>query len=285
MKIAVIGAGLFGSIQTRHLTALGHDVTLINTEISYSGSKPAACLIKPSWLASMQNSQIDSSFSLLDKYYGVKDIEFLVNGKIKNTVRWVNPSHILSEAYLKCSVTNIKKQGNLGYTLFLLPDNNDLQDIVLEVDCVVVAAGYWTFPLVNIFQAGLVTETMVGQAGCAHLYKGQLEQPFIKVWAPYKQLVGFNRDDKNVWIGDGAAIKWANWNSTHSSNNLARCNKAAPAGLKLVKSIFGIRPYVKDAKPCYIKEVAPRLWAVTGGAKNGTIAAGWAAHFVGENVR
>lgn len=285
MKIAIIGGGLFGSLQSRHLTALGHDVTLIDSRATCAGSGPAACLIKPSWLASMERHQIDTSFSLLDKYYGIKDIEFLVNGTVKNTVRWVNPSHILSEPFLEYEVVKVSLQKDLSYALLLSPNNPNTNDLIVIVDCVIVAAGYWTFQILNTFQTYLIKETMVGQAGCAHLYTGQLEQPFIKVWAPYKQLVGFNRDDQNVWVGDGAAIKHENWNSTHRVNNLKRCDEAAPAHMKRSKSMFGIRPYVKDAKPCYIKEVAPRLWAVTGGAKNGTIAAGWAAHFVGENIR
>jgi hypothetical protein len=44
----------------------------------------------------------------------------------------------------------------------------------------------------------------------------------------------------------------------------------------------GHRPYVKGAQPCYLKEHASGLWVVTGGAKNGTIASGWAASELGK---
>jgi hypothetical protein len=56
-----------------------------------------------------------------------------------------------------------------------------------------------------------------------------------------------------------------------------------------VKQLYGVRPYSKDAKkskkPCYLQEMQPGLWAATGGAKNGTIAAGWAADQISRRTQ
>jgi glycine/D-amino acid oxidase-like deaminating enzyme len=46
--------------------------------------------------------------------------------------------------------------------------------------------------------------------------------------------------------------------------------------------LTGLRPYVPGAKPCVLAEPHPGLWVVTGGAKNGTAAAGWAARKLSE---
>jgi glycine/D-amino acid oxidase-like deaminating enzyme len=149
----------------------------------------------------------------------------------------------------------------------------------VQVKLVVVAAGIWTkmfVPEVDV----------VGQAGIAWLRQANgIEEPFIKVWAPYKQIVAFNRGD-GLWIGDGLSLR--NWNDSYENASRERCDAAllrrsvwgpsinssqAPEVLKL----FGYRPYVKDAKPCLLKEVRKGFWVATGGAKNGTLAAGWCA--------
>lgn len=279
MRIGVIGTGLFGSIVARHLTELGHQVTTIDSRDPHAGSGPAACLIKPSWLNSLEKPQIEASFSLLDRYYGVTDIPFTVNGGLTSVVRWVNPARILRSPDYPAQVASVTYSAVQDGWAVNFAGQPPAAPPTLHFDGIVVAAGYWSFSLLGM------KDQMVGQAGCAHLYDGQIEKPFIKVWAPYKQLVGFNRDPDHIWIGDGAAIKRENWNEDHRVKNRIRCDSSRPGPAPHFRSMFGIRPYVKDAKPCYINEVQDGLWVVTGGAKNGTIAAGWAAHFVGENMR
>ena len=275
MRVLVIGTGLFGSIIAQHLRCQGREVVTADCGKKEAGSGPAACLIKPSWLGSMEKQQTEASLSLLDQHYGVTDLDFQVGLGVTNKVHWVNPSLILRQPDIIGTWDGkYQAEGEKFTTCFIKHDRT--WGVVKDIDRIIVAAGVWTFQLLGYNGA-----EMSGQAGQSHLYFGQVAAPFIKVWAPYKQLVGFNRTGTHIWVGDGASIKQKNWTAEYSLKNTVRCNAAVPHNMR-TRSMYGVRPYVKGAKPCFMEEVRPRVWAVTGGAKNGTVAAGWAAHHLGN---
>ena len=119
--------------------------------------------------------------------------------------------------------------------------------------------------------------------GMALLFPGNHPpRGIIKPWAPYRQLVGFDRGD-GLWVGDGTAIKVGNWTPQREAEVMAREYKLARrigdvAPADEMQRLYGIRPYSKEAKPCLLGEVSPGLWVASGGAKNGTVAAGYCAH-------
>lgn len=274
--VVVVGAGLFGSIAAKALAGAGLTVVSVDDSRPGAGSLPAACLMKPSWFSSMGKDKFEPSLELLDRIYGVKDISFKV-GLLRATVHWCDPAQILGDEEVPVyreKVTALTRTSS-GWAVSL-----EGREAALEARSVVVAAGVWTSELVRSQALG----GLVGRAGVAFRWQDmQLEEQFITPWAPYRQTVGFNISSTEVWVGDGSAIKPENWNEERQNVSFARCAKAidrtgfGDREQGRVKALYGIRPYIAGVKPCLLEEVEPGLWALTGGAKNGTISAGWAA--------
>lgn len=271
----VIGAGLFGQIITKALHEQGREVLMLDNQLPGAGSKPAACLMKPSWFSSMGKDKYDPALKLLDELYGIVDLKFDLVPKITRgkpiasaTVHWIPPSRILDHVSTYDTVFSIRK-------------NMVVCDIrgVLSAPLIIVAAGIWTERLLPQYK-------QLGQKGAAFVWKGKyINNPFIRPWAPYKQLVAFNRGD-GVWVGDGTAIKQENWTSERTKQCLRRCEDAMEGHIlstvEQPKPLLGVRPYFKNHKPCLLEEVEPGLWVASGGAKNGTVAAGYCAHIIRE---
>lgn len=271
--IVVIGAGLFGQIIAKELMeSKGQQVILVDAGHKNAGSKPAACLMKPSWFSSLGKDVYDPALALLDRLYGVQELKFKLGPTKVGGVMWVNPRHVLSLPVFKAKVTYIIP-GYAGWTV--CTDEG-------FIDCkkVIIAAGVWTNSLIQV-------ENLKGQAGAAFTWslpKGEDFEPFIRPWAPYKQLVGFKRGPRELWVGDGTSIKMENWTGERTTMCRSRCAKAVDKPIAETKTLYGIRPYVKDAKPCYLKMEHSGLWVATGGAKNGTLAAAWCAHTISETM-
>jgi glycine/D-amino acid oxidase-like deaminating enzyme len=262
-------------------------VMLIDDKRPLSGSKPAACLMKPSWLTSMTTDQLDKSFALLDQLYQLERVPFtLDNLKIDMSVTRIRPSKV-GEAVSKFAhegkVALVRDDGNKVYCDFRQG---------IEARHVVLACGSWAHELAPW------APTPKQQAGWAFTWQGEHKPPnVIKLWAPYRQLVVFNREDGEVWAGDGSALKperLTDWERRDES--MMRCVRAAfpntgmPSQLEGDKRteqerrfseanvISGIRPYTEKSEgaPCFF-ETRGRVTVITGGAKNGTMAAGWCA--------
>lgn len=258
--VIVIGAGLFGSVIAAAFRSRGEDVLVIDDNRTGSGSKPAACLMRPSWFSSLGKEVYKPSLELLDQLYGVKDLPFKTAvGTV--SVHWCNPVSILKGFDLRDTVRKISPSGKSWRV--------ELPRRMETAKCVVVAAGIWSQILAPV-EGGLV-----GQAGMACLWpKERLEQPFIKVWAPYKQISAFNRGD-GLWVGDSNSVRMDKWSPVYVKATEQRCSSAVKLTSAPVQ-LYGVRPY-SSMKPCYLKETKPGLWVATGGAKNGTLAAGWCA--------
>lgn len=266
----VIGAGLFGQIIAKALRADGRDVMLVDACYPMAGSRPAACLMKPSWFSSLGKDVYEPSLQLLDDLYGVQDVVFETRPKLaKVTVHWIPPTKILIHKYIQDEVVSI------NHTMVQLKMRG-----WFEAPLIVVAAGIWTEQLLPQYK-------QIGQQGVAFLWKNrELGRPFIQPWAPYRQMVGFDRGD-GYWFSDGTAIKQENWTSEreHASWNRAVGATGCEEGFAdRAEAIMGIRPYAKGHKPCLLEEVRPGLWVASGGAKNGTLAAGYCAHIIREQT-
>lgn len=297
-RIAVIGAGLFGCIITHRLIADGHEVVQFDDAKPGRASAPAACLMKPSWFSgAMPRRESEAALALLDDLYGVQDLQFALRptrGLV--TVHWVDPRHILgngqrrrdfaSYTTVHGTVERIIANGGGTWMVSAVYNGNRLRP--QHVNKVVVAAGVWCDDiLVGVSRAempeAIHVDGLQGRAGSAFLWPEKCLPmdglPFIAPWAPYKQIVGFDRGD-GIWVGDGSSIKPENWTPEHSRKSRLRC--LGQLNLQrhvdeLPTELHGIRPYVPGAKPCYLAEHHEGVWVCTGGAKNGTIAAAWAA--------
>ena len=256
----IIGGGLFGSVIAKALLALKYDVCVIDGGHEDAGSKPAACLMKPGWFASLGRDIYDPALKTLDALYGLQEVQFKL-GPAMVKVFWIPPRKILQAIpFVQGRVSRYTRQGKYWQITLM-------GGVVLQASLLIVAAGIWTELLVpEVRQKGM--------AGIAFLWPKSVVSPFIKPWAPFKQIVAFNRDD-GAWISDGSAILLKNWNDAREQACFSRCvaTQKLPAD---PTRLFGLRPY-HVAKPCYLEEVRPKLWVATGGAKNGTLAAGWCA--------
>lgn len=285
MKIAVIGCGLFGSIIGAELAHCGPNVTWFDDGRPMAGSKPAACLIKPSWLSSMTKPQIDDALELLDRLYGVRELTFntgLPSPLGTTTIRWVDPRQVLTWPGSKhnVKVTGIKVLGDNRFNI-----HSEGAVFGETFDRVVVCTGYWAgHELVSHMHNHVVK----GQVGAAMLWPKITRDVFpnkIKVWAPYKQLVAFDRGD-GIWCGDGSAIIPENWSAERQLQTMQREAHFVERSVTSGSVLVGTRPYVKlDKKvPCLVEQLSPGLWLATGGAKNGTMAAAWAAERVRDQL-
>lgn len=268
----IIGGGLFGQVIARGLRRQGRDVLVLDNREADAGSRPAACLMKPSWFSSLGKDVYDPALHILDELYGLCDLEFVTRPKlVRVKVHWVPPSEILGGRARNAQAVRVDSG------LVVLETGE-----AITTRLVVVAAGIWTERLLPQYR-------QVGQKGVAFRWSdAHIPQPFIQPWAPYRQLVAFNRGD-GLWVSDGTAIKAENWTLERLDVSRLRATKSVSrhiAGRWPSDIMTGIRPYAKGHKPCLLEEVEGMrgVWVASGGAKNGTLAAGYCAHIIRERT-
>jgi len=271
--VVVIGGGIFGQTIAAELRSQGRRVLVIDDWQPQAGSIPSACLMKPSWLESISTEVQDRAYETLDRHFGVHSLTFKVGPVKLDTVRWCDPRKILTGITLRGRATSVSDK-----RVHALVDG---RPVILEPRAVVVAAGSWCNQLVKEMPP------VQARMGAALLWrKRQIPANFISPWAPYRQLVAFNLGE-DVWVGDGTAVKPESWSRIREVEIQRRC--AGKVGFthedfSSYDFLIGRRPYmpkkVMEGKPCYLSSHEGVIVA-TGGAKNGTIAAGWAAHAIG----
>lgn len=259
----VIGGGLFGCITTRKLRSEGRSVLLIDKCHLIAGSKPAACLIKPGWLNGFGKPEvIEQGMVALDDLYGTKDLTFKI-GPLKTNIHWVDPKQILSEEKIYGDVVKVTLDG----TVILSTGET------FTANTVIAATGIWAN---EILPMEAKIQNLSNKDGVAFTWQGKVDPPEIMPWAPYRQLIKFNRADDEIWISDGTS-------NSHLLSNVPasmaifermknRCQKFS-GRIDLPKIVAGSRPYIKMDEKVYIKRVSNALWVINGGAKNGTFGA------------
>jgi glycine/D-amino acid oxidase-like deaminating enzyme len=261
--VIIVGGGLFGSIAGAALRDAGMDVLIIDDGRPRSGSRAAGCLMKPSWLQKMGKDNVEQSFRLLDRLYGLRTVS-LKAGPVTVGAEWINPDEVLNGRLVECFPYRVAKVSSFpgGNRVRLNPDLKPI-----DAKHVIVACGAWTRQLIH----GV---PVVGKVGLSLRLFKEVEDNRISVWAPYKQLVRFSQDGFH-WAGDGTAILEKNWDGLREEQSTKRISDFAGQGGGEVR--VGIRPFAQTSDPAALEEVAPGLWSLTGGGKNGTAAAGWAA--------
>lgn len=264
--VVIIGAGLFGSIIGAWLARAGHSITIYDAEEPQWGSGPAACLMRPSWLGKLSGKELNRALSVLNQLYGLRAlIAQLPLGRTAQ-LSWVPPDAILGDKtrYIKARVISVV---GTPWPQYLLEGG-----AVGSAKTIIVAAGVWC--------KALVGTPVTAQAGYAFTWDLPTARPDVKIrpWAPYKQLLSFMITPQKLWAGDGSALKPESWTEERRMASLKRCSDFV--GLQgFATQHYGLRPYVKGlAAPALVEQVAPGLWVATGGAKNGTAGAAWAAH-------
>lgn len=274
--VLVVGGGIFGSVIARHLSeGLGLSVILVDDHRPERGSAPAGCVIKPSWISSMSKPDLSAGLDLLERYYGVRRVEFvLIPGRKQVVAYRVEPSAILHNASYTVVRGSILRLMDHGTSVSCSMKDSELLGGYAR--WAVVAAGLWTPALCPWV-------TTWGRWGWA--FRGMpVDEPVISLWAPYKQVVAFNMDDGMSWSGDGSALVESSFRQDYRrASSEARVRRYVS---RITSTMPGVRPYANLVKgaPCLVSPRG-RIIAVTGGAKNGTIAAAWAARRVEEIMR
>lgn len=269
-NIIVVGNGLFGSIAATLAAKSGHTVTVVSAEVPHSASKASGCVLAPSWLNSMERSQIDTAMGVLHDLYPVHELAFKTNLFKTFKAKRVSRDDVLVQPDTTAVVTQVGD----GWVQI---GSEKLRGKVL------VAAGVWSFDLL-----GVTDHVMKGLWGASLTVKAQIDEPRIHVYAPYRQAVAFNLDKRHVWVGDGTALSASTWakeqdnrvfQTAHRAHALFGLpNPSVDAEARLIRSTVGVRPYVEGFKAGFFQRLHPNTWVSTGGAKNGTVLAAWQAH-------
>lgn len=274
VDVLIVGAGLFGSVIRDALGRQGMDVMTIDDHRPMSGSTPAACLMKPSWFSGLGPKVYNPALELLSSLYTMHELEFQIAPAVKSLVYWIHPGAILTQGGINRTgrVTGITPNGDGRWLVSYLPGLSQQGSGEVLARRVVVACGIWTSELAPV-------DGLEPRVGAAWIWQDpkQTQERFINVWAPYRQIVAFHRDPGELWVGDGTALKAMSMTNQQRVASRQRCASAVGRDESEPRELAGIRPYVKGAKPAYLQEHMPGLWVATGGAKNGTLAAGWCA--------
>jgi glycine/D-amino acid oxidase-like deaminating enzyme len=266
----VVGCGIIGATISAALRLKGLDVLTIDDSRPLSGTRPSGGHLKPSWFGGMKRGDYEPAMELLSDVWGLIQEEFQVQTvlgtfSLPTLVYRVDTDKVLAAPRTVGRVVSIQLKAQ--YPLVELDNGDEWTSRYL-----VVATGAWVTefcPRVKV----------TPRQGVSFRFRGELPKPFIKPWAPYKQVVAHQQTDKEIWIGDGSAILPTNWDDDRTQKCLRRCEKAlGDIQATQVSKSHGLRPYceVRNA-PCLFLQLAPRVWCVTGAGKLGTIAAGWAA--------
>ena len=260
----VIGGGIVGTTIGLALRNTGMKGQIVDDGRSMGGTAPSGGHLKPSWLGGMSKQQYEPAIELLADTWDLLEEQFVIRPTgIKTTVYRIDTDKVLAVPKL---VQRARKLGDLkGFPMVSLGKSS------YRCKLLVIAAGVWCNELV---ETGL--EITLKQ-GVSFRVAGKVT-PFIKPWAPYKQVVAHQQNLNSIWIGDGSTILAKNWTPERTQQCRKRCATALGSN-RVQRTITGIRPYVKKLKgvPCVVKQIYKRVWVATGAGKLGTIAAGWAA--------
>lgn len=269
--VIVVGAGIMGATIGQAYRNQGRKVLIVDDSRPMAGTSPSGGAIKPSKLTGLNSEDEEAAIQTLRELYGLEEIQF----EIKPTGGFVKVS---TYQLNMDKVFDVETEGDIAQCLEKGPAVK-FQDMgVVQAKLVVVATGIWASELLpEVFDG-----KMEGKTGVSFLFEGRIKQPFVKPWAPYKQITihNYRLDGRNyIWASDGSALKSENWTEERTNQCKERCMSALGITKEPVEVTLGIRPFHKDKpKPCFLKEVRPNVWAATGAGKFGCISAGWAAN-------
>lgn len=279
VDVVVVGGGLFGSAAYHALERAGCDVLMVDDMRLGRGSEPAGCLMKPSWLSSLSKEQILQSMDQLDELYGVESVPFnlLPTRSLALDIKRVRPSQVLApkkfHRYSKVvSVAQVNKVVSV----------RTADDTYFYAKHVILACGQWGNQLAP-------TLAVKAQWGWSFLWDKVWPGPgILQPWAPYRQLIGFQIEPSLVWSGDGTALKAESFTNDRLAVSLNRVASALGYSVEQdgPRVLAGGRPYAERTPglPC-VFEQDRRIFLINGGAKNGTIAAGWCAAELVKRVK
>lgn len=270
-RVIIVGAGLFGSIMGRWLERANFPVVYIDDLRPGAGSPASAGLIKPSWLQGFGDAG-KIGLTVLDDLFGLGTIRFKVLG-VPVDIHHVDPARVLvlvrgqDRNLLRGTVTKVGD----GYVEWA---HHEFAPTMRLDGTVVVSTGAWANELI----ANL--PRMQRLMGTAFFYKGQIDEPILDVWAPYKQVKVFSRPGNLIWAGDSTGLLPSSYTHTRKEESRRRVEKYlfnADIIPILSHEITGSRPYIPAMREGLFERVHQHTFVATGGGKMGTVLAGYHA--------
>lgn len=297
-RACVIGAGLYGSQIATALEERGYLVVVVDDKRPLSGSAAAACLIKAEWIKGLGSAVTVPAFQFLTSHYKQYKPGWVNPLNQMNGAFYYEPREILRKDLVEATVVNVLPNG-YGATVVVDVDDPDTVpyaefaygirggsfEVKTTFDVVVVATGVWTPELLRHIPHHGVEVT--GKIGTALTWNGSLPcQSFVSPWAPYKQIVGLQRNH-DYWLGDGSALLVKSYTEERKNQSTRRCIaeilKQVPQLAFPDQVIDGIRPYTDDIHGV-CRQVHPGIWAATGARKNGTLLGAYCAQKIAKEV-
>ncbi len=269
LDCVIIGGGVIGATISKSFTKQGIDHVILDCRKEMAGTTPSGGHLKMSWLG-MKEQEYTPLLHHLDNIWGLCEDEFVVYPSKKKEKVYRLDTDLVTN-YYQCAneeVINIEQVNN--YPTVITAQTR------YRCRMLIVAAGVWSKDLLSKHTNKL--RDLKAKQGVSFRFSGKID-PFIKPWAPYKQITCHQQSLNEVWIGDGTAILAKNWTQEIVDRCRSRCTQELP-NLEYSKELQGYRPVLTPVninEPCFMDRITQRVWIVTGASKKGTIAAAWAA--------
>ncbi len=259
MRLLIVGGGLFGSLAAVLARSRGIETLVFDPALQGAASSAAAGIFSPNWVSAKMKPQFDRALPMLDRHFGIRQLELIRDDGLAESYSCVSPTQILDPAPIRKTVTAVG-------------------DGWLETDgerhegWVYIAAGVWCRQFAPDLQ-------LTSKAGAAFVYSGE-KQGRIRQIAYGRQAIGFVRDAGTTHFTDGTAE--VEYRESHDQITLDRARQLGLTDPPL-KRIWGRRPYTPGG-PVF-KQLGERTWLATGGRKMGTIlGASFARRLVEEEL-
>lgn len=275
--IVVVGGGIMGSTIGEAFRNKGREVIILDDGKPLSGTSACGGCIKISPLMGLNKDDEKPILDLMESLFGIHKERFQIRpsmGLLKADVWQIEMDRVYKTYKTLGEVFKLKTSPK--YYVYYRDSSKEVTR--LECEILVIASGMGCS---NILPSIISNKELTAKKGVTFRFKGKIEKPFVKAWAPYKQVTVHNivlNGENKIWSGDGSALKPENWGSERTSEALVRIKKAMDIEDEPVDIIYGLRPFHSShMKPCYLKKIDRHFWVATGAGKFGCISAGWAA--------
>ena len=259
--INVIGAGMAGSLVTHLLRHRGWQVRVFDDNDTFSGSRASSNLFIASWLKKFQSSSVGLGIGVLeDLFAGKIDHPFETGIGEALQVRHIAQRHLLVEPDSVGKVFKVRT----GELMLMDGDTHE--------GPIVLCCGHRANELWADAHPGL--DVLVGH--CA-FYSGQLPpgKASITMPLPYRHEKLYQFDEHRIYFADSMRLTRKSWEKDKVSRMNSLCDKGYSRGIRggtLAEYRVGFRPVVPGHDFGQLRELAPVVWSLNGGGKNGLVA-------------
>lgn len=276
--IIIVGAGLFGSMITTFFQKKGLSTLTISNGNDMSGSKCSAGIFRESFINKSILEKAKIGISILEKTVSIDEVSF----GAKEKFNIVLPDKILlpQSQILSDTVLSVKNDA-----VILLNNSAENHLLVRAKKAVILACGAFTDNL--LINSGYSSIGIDSYWGNCFLSK-QKATNIYKVWMPYKQICGFQKDSSTYYFSNAQTVKNPSTNDGRIQKGEDRLlNQYIESGLNvdsITHMLQGFRPYLKNKGIDFVNQHDTRLFSATGGAKNSTILCGYVAKTIFEKI-